>query len=101
MVQLKQIQSRLINPLIFTDNRKGEVHIKSKRLSNQLNNKKEEKMARTKNRIKSMKFQRQDRNLQPLEPLSDNDKYIIEMSGYKKGLRTTHEKIPRYANSSG
>ena len=58
-------------------------------------------MARTKNRIKNMTFQKQTRNIQPLEPLSDNDKYIIEMSGYKKGLRTTHEKIPRYANSSG
>ena len=58
-------------------------------------------MARTKNRIKSMKFQRQDRNPQNLEPLSEEDKYIVQMSGYRKGLRTTHEKIPRYANSSG
>ncbi len=58
-------------------------------------------MARTKSRIKSMKFQRQDRNPQNLEPLSEEDKYIVQMSGYRKGLRTTHEKIPRYANSSG
>ena len=43
-------------------------------------------MARTKRRIKSMKFQRQDRNLQHLEPLSEEDKYIVRMSGYKKGL---------------
>ena len=58
-------------------------------------------MARTKSRIKSLKFQRQDRNPQNLEPLSEEDKYIVQMSGYRKGLRTTHEKIPRYANSSG
>lgn len=60
-------------------------------------------MARTKNRIKSMKFQRQNRNLQPLEPLSDNDKYIIEMTGYKKGLKRTtrDDKVPRLANSFG
>ena len=58
-------------------------------------------MARTKNRIKNMTFQKQTRNIQPLEPLSEEDKYVVKMSGYKKGLRTTHEKIPRYANSSG
>jgi len=60
-------------------------------------------MARTKRRIKSMKFQRQDRNLQHLEPLSEEDKYIVQMSGYKKGLigHQRNENIPRYANSSG
>ena len=59
-------------------------------------------MARTKSRIKKMTFQKQTRNLQFLEPLSDNDKYIVKMSGYKKELRrTAHDKIPRYASSSG
>ena len=38
-------------------------------------------MARTKNRIKKMIFQTQDRKY---EPLSENDKYIIETVGYRK-----------------
>lgn len=42
-------------------------------------------MAKTKNRIKKLNFQRQERRVE-LEPLSENDKYIIEMSGYRKGL---------------
>ena len=43
--------------------------------------KKETKMAKTKNRIKRMTFQTQDRKY---EPLSENDKYIIEAIGYRK-----------------
>ena len=39
------------------------------------------KMAKTKNRIKKMTFQTQDRKY---EPLSENDKYIIEAIGYRK-----------------
>ena len=39
------------------------------------------KMAKTKNRIKRMTFQTQDRKY---EPLSENDKYIIDAIGYKK-----------------
>ena len=38
-------------------------------------------MAKTKNRIKRMTFQTQDRKY---EPLSENDKYIIEPIGYRK-----------------
>ena len=38
-------------------------------------------MAKTKNRIKRMTFQTQDRKY---EPLSENDKYIIEAIGYRK-----------------
>ena len=38
-------------------------------------------MAKTKNRIKRMTFQTQDRKY---EPLSENDKYIIDAIGYKK-----------------
>ena len=41
-------------------------------------------MAKTKNRIKKLNFQRQARKVE-LQPLSDNDKYIIEMAGYRKG----------------
>jgi len=39
------------------------------------------KMAKSKNRIKKMTFQTQDRKY---EPLSENDKYIIEAIGYRK-----------------
>jgi len=38
-------------------------------------------MAKTKNRIKRMIFQTQDRKY---EPLSENDKYIITAIGYRK-----------------
>ena len=38
-------------------------------------------MAKTKNRIKRMIFQTQDRKY---EPLSENDKYIIDAIGYRK-----------------
>ena len=39
------------------------------------------KMAKTKNRIKKMTFKTQDRKY---EPLSENDKYIIDAIGYRK-----------------
>jgi len=39
------------------------------------------KMAKTKNRIKKMTFQTQDRKY---EPLSENDKYLIDAIGYRK-----------------
>jgi hypothetical protein len=42
--------------------------------------KKEEKMAKTRNRIKNMNFQIQERKVEELSPLSDDDKYIIEMA---------------------
>ena len=38
-------------------------------------------MAKTKNRIKRMPFQPQDRKY---EPLSENDKYLIDAIGYRK-----------------
>ena len=38
-------------------------------------------MTKTKNRIKKMTFQTQDRKY---EPLSENDKYIIAAIGYRK-----------------
>ena len=66
--------------------------------------KRETKMAKTKNRIKKMNFQPQDRKY---EPLSENDKYIIELVGYRKQelkgqlnediLRTTGRSVrPEY-----
>ena len=62
------------------------------------------KMAKTKNRIKKMTFQTQDRKY---EPLSENDKYLIDAIGYRKQelegqldediLRTTGRSIrPEY-----
>ena len=39
------------------------------------------KMAKTKNRIRKMTYQTQDRKY---EPLSENDKYIIDAIGYRK-----------------
>ena len=51
-------------------------------------------MAKSKNRIKKMTFQTQERKY---EPLSENDKYIIEMAGYQKLIGRTHENIPRFA----
>jgi len=53
-------------------------------------------MAKTKNRIKKMNFQRTNR-VSKLEPLSENDKYIIEMAGYKKDLiGQANENLSRF-----
>lgn len=60
---------------------------------------KEIKMAKTKNRIKKMTFQTQGRTLN-YEPLSDNDKYIIEMAGYRKQGLTSNENISRTARGT-
>ncbi len=38
-------------------------------------------MQKLRNRIKKMNFQKQSREYQPL---SDNDKYIIRLAGYRK-----------------
>ena len=57
-------------------------------------------MAKSKNRIKKMTFQTQDRTFD-YTPLSDNDKYIIEMTGYRKTEgRTTNEDISRTTGRS-
>ena len=65
-------------------------------------------MAKTKNRLKKMNFQKQSRAKSfEYEPLSDNDKYIIRLAGYRKQelrgrldediLRTTGRSIrPEY-----
>ena len=55
-------------------------------------------MAKTKNRLKKMNFQKQSRTQSfEYEPLSDNDKYIIRLAGYRKELRnrTDEENISR------
>ncbi len=58
-------------------------------------------MAKTKNRIKKMTFQKQNRTY--TTPISDDDKYIIELAGYRKRQlmeNTQYEKIPRVARGS-
>ena len=55
-------------------------------------------MAKTKNRLKKMNLQKQSRAKSfEYEPLSDNDKNIIRLAGYRKELRnrTTNEDISR------
>jgi|TARA_A100000164_G_scaffold333363_1_gene323860 hypothetical protein len=59
--------------------------------------KKEEKMAKSQNRIKKMNFQIQERRVEELTPLSDDDKYVIEMAGYQKLIGRSNENIPRTA----
>ena len=56
-------------------------------------------MAKTKNRIKKMTFQTQERTLN-YKPLSENDKYIIEMAGYRKQGHETDEDISRTTGGS-
>ncbi len=52
-----------------------------------------------KNRIKKMNFQRQERRI--IDKLSDNDKYIIELAGYRKDtLRSNYEELPRFARGT-
>ena len=58
---------------------------------------KEDKMLSRKKRIKQMNFQIQERRIEQLSPLTEDDKYIIEMAGYQKVIGRTHENIPRFA----
>ena len=58
---------------------------------------KEDKMLSRKKRIKQMNFQIQERRIEQLSPLTEDDKYIIEMAGYQKLIGRTHENIPRFA----
>ena len=52
-----------------------------------------------KNRIKKMNFQKQERKV--VEELSDDDKYIIEIAGYRKDtLRSNYENLPRVARGT-
>ena len=56
-------------------------------------------MSKIQNRIKKMNFQKQERKV--LEELSDNDKYIIELAGYRKDtLRSNYENLPRFARGT-
>ena len=56
-------------------------------------------MSKIQNRIKKMNFQKQERRV--LEELSDNDKYVIELAGYRKDtLRSNYEELPRFARGT-
>ena len=56
-------------------------------------------MSKIQNRIKKMNFQKQERRF--VEELSDDDKYIIEIAGYKKDtLRSNYENLPRVARGT-
>ena len=56
-------------------------------------------MSKIQNRIKKMNFQKQERRV--LAELSDNDKYIIELAGYRKDtLRSNYENLPRFARGT-
>ena len=58
-------------------------------------NRKEEKMLSRKKRIKQMNFQSQERRIEEFKPLSEDDKYIIEMAGYQKLIGRSNENISR------
>ncbi len=47
-----------------------------------------------------MNFQRQERRIIE-DKLSDNDKYIIQLAGYRKDtLRSNYENLPRFARGT-
>ena len=50
--------------------------------------------AAMKNRIKKMNFQRQEREM-TIHPLSDDDKYILQLAGHGKDIRNKYENILR------
>jgi len=58
-------------------------------------------MAKTamKNRIKKMNFQRQEREM-AIQPLSDNDKYILQVAGHGVDIRNKYENILRTTGRS-
>ena len=61
--------------------------------------KKETKMSKMQNRIKKMNFQKQERKV--IEELSDNDKYIIELAGYRKDtLRGNYDNLQRFTRGT-
>ena len=77
--------------------RRHTIKKNSRTISNKQQMKRETKMAKTKNRIKKMNFQTQDRKY---EPLSENDKYIIEAAGYRKQGHNDNEDISRTTGRS-
>ena len=62
--------------------------------------KKEEKMLSRKKRIKQMNFQIQERRIEEMKPLSEDDKYILEMAGYQKLIGRTNENISKFTRGN-
>ena len=56
-------------------------------------------MAKTRQRIKKMTFQTQERT-PDYRPLSESDKYIIEAAGYRKQGHNDNEDIQRTTGGS-
>ena len=52
-----------------------------------------------KNRIKKMNFQKQERQM-TIQPLSDNDKYILHIAGHGIDIRNKYENILRTTGMS-
>ena len=79
LLKIEVLLKNIITPI----NKEGQLIKKnSNSISKKSNLKKGIKqMAKTKNRIKKMTFQKQSREY---EPLSDNDKYTIRLAGYRK-----------------
>ena len=73
-----------------------------KKIPNKLNlnlERKKPMSLKMKNRIKKMNFLKQERRV--IAELSDNDKYIIELAGYRKDtLRSNYENLPRFARGT-
>ena len=57
-------------------------------------------MAKTRQRIKKMTFQTQERTPVHYSSLSENDKYIIEAAGYRKQGHNDNEDIQRTTGGS-
>ena len=60
----------------------------------------DDKMSSRKKRIKQMNYQIQERKIEQLSPLTENDKYIIKMAGYQKLIGQANEELPRFARGS-
>ena len=55
--------------------------------------------ATMKNRINKMNFQRQEREM-TIQPLSDDDKYILQVAGQGLDIRNKYENILRTTGRS-
>ena len=101
-IKIKRRSIQCLRALDTVAKKKGECIGKQiPKIDLNLINKKETKMSKVKmqNRIKKMNFQKQERRV--LDELSDNDKYIIELAGYKKDtLRSSYENLPKFARGT-
>ena len=99
-IKIKRRSIQCLRALATVAKKKGECIGKQiPKIDLNLINKKETKMSKMQNRIKKMNFQKQERRV--LDELSDNDKYIIELAGYKKDtLRSSYDNLPRFTRGT-